>query len=255
MMGRLHANERGASITAVILLLAVLTTVGVIFVSLFTAGVEQSVVEASSTRALHIAEGGAQAATGRLKKNPPGANWVWNDGYLNKALGGGTFDVEVLQYEPRDSTLALAYACAPFESVIKAAGANPARTVYLTLSWSGAADLNLELYNASVADCSSPLASASLIASSATANMPETIRYRIPTAAPATLTYTARVTGPAGTAYKLGISHPDETSFGTGKSCGQPDGPPFDDCIRALIALGRSRDARREIFTAFKRTP
>ncbi|MBI2413989.1 MAG: hypothetical protein HYV24_12370 [Deltaproteobacteria bacterium] len=248
-------NERGASIIGVILVLAVLTLSGVIFVSVFSTGVEESTGEVLSSRALFAAEGGMEAAIGHLKKAPVATNWLWKDGYLAKPMGGGTVDAEVLEYESRDATLAGANKCEPFESVIVSTGANPARTVYASLAWSSASNMGLELYDNSVADCNNPTASANLIASSATSNMPETIRYRVQTAPPATITYTARVLGVAGDAYKLRIAHPDETNFGTGNTCGQPAGPPYDACMRAVISLGRHMDARREVFSGFSRTP
>lgn len=250
------ANERGASIIGVILVLAVLTLSGVIFVSVFSTGVEESTGEVLSSRALFAAEGGVEAAIGHLKKTPIATNWLWKDGYLAKAIGGGTVDVEVLEFESRDSTLTASNKCEPFESVIVSTGANPARTVYLALAWSSGTNMSLELYDNTVTDCNNPLASANLIASSATSNMPETIRYRIQTAPPAPpIIYTARVTGTIGDAYKLRIAHPDETNFDTGNTCGQPAGAPFDACMRAVISLGKYQDARREVFSGFSRTP
>lgn len=249
-------NDRGASIVAVVILISIITVLGVIFVSLFSTGVEESTAEATSTRALHIAEGGVEAAVGRLKKPPVSANWTWNDGYKDKALGSGTVDVEVLEYEMRDGTLASSVQCEPFESVIEAAGANPARTVYISLAWSASNNLGLELYDNTVADCNNPLASANLIASSVTSNKPEVIRYYIGAAPPATLQYTVRITGgAAGVAYNLRISHPDESGFSSANTCAQPDGLPYDPCMRALIALGKAGNTRREVFAGFSRTP
>lgn len=254
-MRRLISNERGASIVGVILVLAVLTLSGVIFVSIFSTGVEESTGEVLSSRALFASEGGLETAIGHLKKTPVSTNWLWKDGYLAKPIGGGTVDVEVLEYESRDSTLTASNKCEPFESVIVSTGANPARTVYVSLAWSSASNMELQLYDNNVADCNNPTASANLIASSATSNMPETIRYRVQTAPPATVTYTARVTGTVGDAYKLRIAHPDETNFGTGSTCGQPAGPPYDSCMRAVVSLGRHQNARREVFSGFSRTP
>jgi hypothetical protein len=194
-----------------------------------------------------------EAAIGHLKKTPVATNWPWNSGYLNKAAGSGTVDVEVLEYENRDFTLTASNRCEPFESVVAAAGTNPARTVYITLSWAGASNLGLELYDANVVDCNNPLGSANLIASSLTTEMPEVIRYRISTAPPATLTYTARITGTIGDAYKLRISHPDESGFSSANSCGQPVGPPNTACMRALISLGKVSSTRREVFAGFSR--
>ena len=243
----------GASVVVVVILIAVITVVGVVFTSLFSTRFEESTGEVLSARALYIAEAGVEAAIGHLKRTPVATNWLWRDGYLAKAVGSGTVDVEVLEYESRDSTLAAASACEPFESTVVATGANPSRTVYITLAWSAAADLGLELYDAAVADCANPLASAGLLASSLTPYKPEVIRYRITDAAPATVTYTARVTGPVGTAYRLRIVHPDESGFGPGTTCGQPAGAPFDKCLRGIIALGRRGEARREVVVGLER--
>lgn len=248
-------NSNGASIVAVIFILSILVAIGVIFVAMFSTGVEQATGEVSSSRALYAAEAGLQSAIGHLKKTPVSTNWVWKEGYLGKSAGSGTADVEVLEYENRDSTLVGANKCEPFKSKLESAGVNPARTVLVTLSWDSAANLGLELYDNTVADCNNPLGSANLIASSLTANKPETIRYRIQTAPPATLIYTARVTGTAGDVYRLRVSHPDEVNFSTANQCGDPAGPPLDECMRAVIALGKVNNARREVFAGFKRTP
>lgn len=246
-------NSRGASIVAVIFILSILVAIGVIFVAMFSTGVEQAAGEVSSSRALYAAEAGLQSAIGHLKMPSVSANWVWNDGYIGKSAGSGTADVEVLEYENRDSTLTAANKCEPFESDITAL--NPARTVLVTLSWDSTVNMGLELYDNNVADCNNPLGSANLIASSLTANKPETIRYRIQTAPPATLIYTARVAGSAGDVYRLRISHPDEANFDIANQCGQPAGAPFDECMRAVIALGKVNNARREVFAGFRRTP
>lgn len=248
-------NTRGASVVSVILILSILTALGLVFGSLFSTGVEETTGEVISSRALYHAEAGIETATGRLKKTPVSANWVWRDGYKDKSLGGGTFDVEILEYEARDSTLGATYVCEPIESVIDATGANPSRTVYVSLSWASTSNMGLELYDNTVADCANPLASANLVASSNTSNMPERIRYRIINAAPATLNYTIRVTGNIGDSYALRVAHPDEASFGSGNTCGVPAGPPYDECMRALIALGKYQNARREVFSGLSRTP
>lgn len=253
MRGRI--GMKGASVVSVLLILSILTALGVVFAALFSTGVEETVGEAVSSRALYQAEAGIETATGRLKMTPVSANWAWRDGYKDKPLGGGSFDVEVLEYEARDSTLAASSACEPIESVIIATGANPAKTVYLSLAWASASDMGLELYDNAVADCDNPAASANLIASSNTGSMPERIRYWINAAAPATLTYTIRVTGNPGDAYALRAAHPDETAFGSGNTCGAPAGPPYDECMRALISTGKYRDARREVFSGLSRTP
>lgn len=252
---RRQTDTRGASVVSVLLILSILTALGIVFASLFSTGVEETTGEVISARALYQAEAGVEAATGRLKKTPVSVNWGWRDGYKDKPLGGGSFDVEVLEYEARDSTLAGTYACEPIESVIVATGANPSKTVYATLAWPSTSNMGLELYDNAVADCANPAASANLIASSNTAAMPERIRYWIAAAAPATLTYTVRVTGNPGDTYALRIAHPDETAFGSGNTCGAPAGPPYDECMRALISLGKYKDARREVFTGLSRTP
>ncbi|MEK6530987.1 MAG: hypothetical protein AABZ23_00665 [Deltaproteobacteria bacterium] len=245
-------NSAGASVTAVIVILGLIVIMGVVFASFLSTGLEQSLAEVTSMRALYAAEAGIEAAIGHLKQTPVSSNWVWNAGYSGKSIGSGTVDLEVLEYEMRDGALAAAYACEAFESQIDPV-AIPPRTVFITLLWGTTADLTLELYNADVTgSCASP-PGANLIASSATTNNPETIRYRITDAPPATLTYTARVTGTAGTAYSLRITHPDESSFSSANQCGQPDGPPFDECMRGLIALGKVGAARREVFMGVER--
>ncbi|MBI5469391.1 MAG: hypothetical protein HY891_09700 [Deltaproteobacteria bacterium] len=249
----MRLGSRGASIVAVIIMLAIVTLLGTVFVALFTGSLERSTGAALSARALYSAEGGLEAAIGHLKEAPASLYWTWRDGYLGKPAGSGTVDVEVLEYENRDSTLAASVKCEPFESTITAAGANPSRTVYMALSWGTSNNMGLELYDNTIADCSNPLASANLLASSVTSNMPEIIRYRVTDAAPATLTYTARVSGTTGDVYQLRISHPDEAAFGTGKTCGQPAGPPFKKCMRAVISLGKAQNARREVFAGFSK--
>ncbi len=233
-------------------MLALLTSIGVVFSSLFSTSVEESSGALTSSRAFYIAEGGREAALGHLNASPVSTNWVWNGGYLNKSLGGGSVDVEVLQYESRDSTLVSTSACEPFLSNLITGVTNPARTVYITLSWQGATNMGLELYDANVADCANPTLSGTLIASSLTTEMAETVRYRI-TAPVAAYTYTARVTGTPGDVYQLRIAHPDETAFSAATSCGAPVAPPNEKCDRAIISLGRSYNARREIFAGFSR--
>lgn len=240
-------DERGASAALVIILLMMLTIAGVVFVSIFSTGIEVSTLEASSTRALYAAEAGIETAIGRLKKSPVATNWAWNSGYLDKPAGSGAVDVEVLQYEDRDGNTS-SPVCEPFVSSIVAGVTNPARTIYVTLAWSSADDLGIELYDNMVADCNDPTASANLIASSLTTEKPESVRYRISAAAPADLPYTVRVTGnPAGNNFVLRISHPDDTEntitparFTTAST-------------RSAISLGKSDRARREIFSAFSR--
>lgn len=244
-------GERGASVAAVIILLSMMTVLGIVFTSLFSTGVEESAGAVSSTRALYTAEAGLEAAIGRLKKTPVSTNWAWNDGYLDKAAGNGTVDVEVLHYENRDGTSGSPL-CETFVSSIETGGDNPARTIYITLAWDPAvtADdpgLGLELYNVIVADCNNP-PGANLIAASTTTNNPETIRYRIADAAPADLPYTVRVLGnTAPNDYALRVSHPDDTE--TALTASQFT----SSSMRSTINLGRVFNARREVFAGFSR--
>ncbi len=243
-IGPAISSPEGASVMAVIFLIAIITVVGVVFVSLLTTGIEESLIEVDSTRALYVAEAGIEAAMGHLKRSPTSTNWLWNDGYLNKSVGSGTVDVEILQYENRDGTLASSNRCEEFTSSIEAAGANPARTVYIMLNWTSSNGFGLELYDNAVADCNNPLASAGLIVSlPLSTDRPRVIRYRIPDAAPADITYTARVLGTGGDSFNLRIAHPDEPGF-----------VPANN-MRAIIAEGRVRSVVREVFVAFSRTP
>lgn len=231
-------GQRGVSIIALAFIIAIITFLGLVFVSFFTTSLEESTMEYNSDRALYIAEGGADAAIEHCSQG--GSNWLWNEGYLNKSLGDGTVDVEVLQYvnkdgtsnSPRDET---------FLSCLSSTGANPARTIYIALFWnntdSGSAnynsnDLGLELYEG-----------ATLLASSTTSNNPEIIRYRITggTNCPTDTTYTARVLGNSNNKqYYLRISHPDASNFGTTK-------------WRSVLSLGKMNQAKREVFAAFKK--
>jgi hypothetical protein len=209
-------------------------------------------------RALYAAEAGAETATGRLKRTPITANWLWNDGYADKTVGTGTtassaFNAEVLEYEARDASLVLAYKCEAIQLVVKplVVGANTARTIYMGLYSTSASNLGLELYDADVtATCAVPPAG-NLVDSVPSSNAAKGIRYKI-TAVPGTYTYTARVTGTAGTAYQLRISHPDEPGFSAGITCGAITGTPYQ-CQRAIISIGRVQDARREVFQAVTR--
>ncbi len=235
-------GEKGAGVGGVIFLIALLSVMGVVFVSLLTTGIEAPTAEVLSQRAIYVAEAGIEAAMGHLKRTPVGTNWLWNDGYSNRSVGNGTVDVEILQYENRDGTLTSTYQCEEFTSSIEATGENPARTVYITLSWTSTNNFDLELYDAGGIDCANPLAGANLIASSTT-NRPEVIRYRIPDSAPANITYTVRVVGTSGDSYRLRIAHPDEPGFSSSNK------------TRAIISLGRVNNAIREVFIAFRREP
>ncbi|MBI5561492.1 MAG: hypothetical protein HY894_01370 [Deltaproteobacteria bacterium] len=237
-------NASGASVIAVIFILAVITFFGVVFSSFLSTGVEESVSEAGSERALYIAEAGVETAIGRLKMTPVSTNWLWNDGYLNKAVGMGTVTVEVLQHEDRSGSL-VGPRCESFTSSIEAAGAFPARTVYAALTWDPTVNLNnldMNLYGDGTCAAQITGLSKTIIYDPAGASRRAVfLRYRIPDAAPAVVTYSAKVlNNTAGTAYKLGISHPDDTAFNSSSK-------------RAVISTGHVNDANREVFAAFGR--
>ena len=232
-------NQKGVSITAVVFIIVILSFMGVIFVSLLTTGVEESVVEYDSSRALYIAEGGAEAAIGHLKLTGAsctcGGNcWTcWNDGYLDRPLGADRVDVEVLQYDNRDCTGGCGNACESFVSSTEIGGDNPARTIYTVLTWAAVAALDINLYSDAV--CTTAVANVS----KTTLSNAVFLRYRI-TAAPATPTYYVGVTNGSGVVYQLRISHPDELGFTSSN-------------MRSLISLGKMNNARREVFTAFRK--
>lgn len=243
-------GEGGASIAAVVILLAILTILGVIFVSLFSTVFEESTIEATSNMALYIAEGGIEAAMGHLKKTPVSSNWTWNDGYKNKALGSGTVDVEVLQYDNYPNQTTASPYCIVFTSTLLNTGANPARTIFATLSWDPAVNTNnlgLELFSGDLIALGTCATAAGPVASSLTSSEPETVRYRIPEPGsfPSNVTYTVRVSGntAAPLTHNLAISHPDQPGFNLSNN------------TRTLIALGKARDSRREVFAAFRRQP
>jgi len=227
--------------------MSLLSIMGAVFVSLFTTGVEVYTGEVSSGRALFIADGGVEAAMGRLNESPASTNWLWNGGYLNKTIGNGTANVEVLQYDFYPSQTTVSPYCVAITSQILNTGANPARTILASVRWDPAvnvADLGVELYNADLVGlgtCASP--GSSPVASSVTSNNPETIRYRIPEPGsfPTTVTYTVRVLGNAGGAHSLAISYPDKPGFSTTNDA------------RAIISVGKSGKSRREIFVSFRR--
>jgi len=238
-------GQKGVSIIVLAFIIAIIAFLGLVFVSLFTTSTEESTMEYNSDRALFIAQGGADAAIEHTSQG--GSNWLWNEGYLNKSLGDGTVDVEVLQYvnkdgtsnSPRDET---------FLSCLRSTGANPARTVYITLFWnntdSGSAnynsnDLGLELYQGA-------MPGGTLLASSTTSNNPEIIRFRLTpgttgTSCTTDTTYTVRVLGNSNSKqYYLRISHPDENGFAATK-------------WRSVLSLGKMNNAKREVFAAFKK--
>ncbi|MEE9613784.1 MAG: hypothetical protein V3W31_02380 [Thermodesulfobacteriota bacterium] len=235
-------GERGMSVMAVVFIMAVITFLGLIFVSLFTTGTEVSLREYDSTRALYVAEGGAEAAIGHLKQSPASTEWAWNDGYSGKALGDGTVDVEVLHYEVRDESLTPT-ACESFTSSIEGGGANDARTIYVTLRWDPALNsntLDANLYSDNICTTAVTPVSKTTLANAVI------LRYRM-TSAVVGMDYDlyVGVTGNAtASQYELRIAHPDNTStmpvFGASDS-------------RAVIALGNVNDAYREVFKAFCR--
>lgn len=243
-------NDRGASVLGVVLILMALTILGVISVSFLTTGLEESTGEVSSARALSMAEAGLETASGRLNRSPGAAsNWLWNEGYLNKTFAGGTFDVEVLQYDSYPSQTSVSPYCVAFTSRLINTGANPARTMLVTVTRDPAVnpgDLGIELYDAdliALGACASP--GISPVAASITSNNPETIRYRAqdPVSPPTDVTYTVRVLGNSGGTHSLAISHPDQPGFSVTND------------TRGLICAGKSGESRRELFTAFRRQP
>lgn len=237
-------NERGASVLAVIFILAVITFLGVIFTSFISTGVQESITDVSSSRALYIAGAGVETAIGHLKKAPVATNWLWNDGYLGKTFGPGTVTVEVLQHEDRSGQFA-SPRCESFTSSIEAAGANPGRTVYAALTWDYNVNLNnLDMNLYSDGACATQIANLTkdiIYDPAGLSRRAVFIRTRIPDVAPAVVTYSIRtLNNTAGSAYNLGISHPDDAAFNS-------------NSLRAIISTGKVGDANREIFTAFRR--
>jgi hypothetical protein len=235
---------------AVVFIIAIITFMGLIFVSLLVTGVEVSVREVDSTRSLYIAEGGIEAAIGHLKQPASycgGSNcWLWNDGYTDKSLSAGTVDMEVLHYEVNDGSAA-SPVCVDFVSSVEASGDNPARTIYVTLLWDPVSNSNtLDLSLFSDLTCTTDI----------TANAKKTvldngitIRYRI-TAAPGDYPFSVNVSNnTAGAPYELRISHPDDTETTLTPS------KFTSSSTRSIIALGKVKDARREVFSAFRRLP
>ncbi|MBI5826176.1 MAG: hypothetical protein HZB22_00355 [Deltaproteobacteria bacterium] len=241
--------QKGVSVLTVVLIMSILSIIGAVFVSFFTTGVEVLTGEVGSGRALFIADGAAEAAMGRLNASPASTNWLWSSGYLNKTIGGGTANVEVLQHDPYPSQTTASPYCIAITPQLLNTGANPARTILASVKWDPSvnpADLGVELYNADLVGlgtCATP--GALPVASSVTSNNPETIRYRIPEPGsfPATVTYTVRVVGNAGGAHSLAVSYPDKPGFSTTNDA------------RAVISAGKSGNARREIFVSFRRQP
>lgn len=235
-------NRKGVSVITLAFIILIIAFLGLVFTSMLTTSSEESVNEYNSTRALYIAEGGAEAVMMYLNQPPASTYWLWNNGYLDKPLGDGTVDVEVLQYENRDATLSGTEDCPTFQSSLATdVGANNARTVYITLTWSSSNSFGLELYNADVSgSCASPPGGNLIASVPASTVKPKVIRYRIPDPPPTPVTYTARVTGTNGVSYELRISHPDESGFTSSD-------------WRSVIALGEMNQAKREVFVAFKK--
>lgn len=242
-------NSDGASVLAIVIIISVLTGLGIVFGSLMTTGMEESVEDVASTRALYNAEAGAEAAIGHLNVSPASTNWVWKSGYLNKPVGSGTVDVEVLQYDDYPAQTSVSPYCVTVSASLVNTSANPARTIFVEVFKDptvNADDLGLELYNADLiglGTCASP--GSAPVAASLTTDNPETIRYRIPEPGsfPSEVAYTVRVLGSTGLSHKLGVSHPDIAGFTESND------------TRSLISTGKSGDARREIFISFRRQP
>jgi len=243
-MSGIFKNQSGASVVVVALMLAIVTSLGVVFVALLSTGVEVSVAELNSARALYIAEAGAEVAAAKLK-----GDWLWKDGYAAKQIGpalwGGSFDLEPLQGDLYPSQTSASPYCITFTSEIVNTAAKPARTALVRLAWDPAvngANLGVELYNSDVsASCAAP--GPAPVAASQTANNPEILRYKIPEPGsfPITVTYTVRVTGNAGGAHSLSIMHPDMPGFSTAND------------YRTLIVLGKSGDSKREAVITVRR--
>lgn len=242
-------DNKGASIIALILILSILTALGLVSVSLFSTGIEKSTGVVTSEQAFYAAEAGLESAIGHLKMNPSTANWLWNDGYKSKALGKGTVDAEVLQYDSYPSQTSVSPYCVTLTSNLINTTANPARTILVTVSTDptvNPGDLGIELYNTDLiasGTCVSPVTLP--VAASITTKNPEMIRYRIPEPGsfPTSVTYTVRVLGNTGGAHSLAISHPDQPGF------------TIANDTRSIIAAGKAGDSRREVFVAFRRQP
>ncbi len=243
-MKKIINNQSGASVVAVALMLAIVTSIGIVFVSLHSTGVEVSVTELNSARALYITEAGAEAAAAKLK-----GDWLWKDGYAAKGIGpglwAGSFDLEPLQADIYPSQTSASPYCITFTSEMVNTATKPARTVLVRLAWDPAvnpADLGVELYNSDVsASCAAP--GPAPVAASQTAKNPEILRYKMPEPGsfPTTVTYTVRVTGNAGNAHSLSVMHPDMPGFSVANE------------YRTLIVLGRCGDSRRETVITIRR--
>lgn len=247
---RLKNRSDGASVLAIVIIISVLTALGVVFSSLMTTGIEEeSIGQVNSMRALYNAEAGAEAALGHLNTAPASTNWVWMSGYLDKSIGGGTVDVEVLQYDDYPAQTSVSPYCVTLSASLVNTSANPARTIFVELTKDPAVNadnLGVELYDTdlvALGTCASP--GSTPVATSVTSDNPETIRYRVPEPGsfPSTVTYTVRVLGSTGLSHRLGISHPDMSGF-----------TELND-TRSVISTGKSGDARREIFISFRRQP
>lgn len=245
---KLKNSSDGASVLAIVIIISLLTGLGVIFGSLMTTGIEEGTVgEVSSMSAFYSAEAGAEAALGHLNTSPASTNWVWRSGYLDKSIGRGSVDVEVLQYDDYPTQTSVSPYCVTVSASLENTSANPARTIFVEVykdPTTNTDDLGVELYNTdlvALGTCASP--GSAPVAVSITTDNPETIRYRVPEPGsfPTTITYTVRVIGSTGLAHVLGVSHPDISGF-----------TELND-TRSIISTGKSGDARREIFISFRR--
>lgn len=245
---RFRNNSDGASVLAIIIIISLLTGLGVVFGSLMTTGIEEeSVGEVNSMSAFYNAEAGAEAAIGHLNAPPASTNWLWRSGYLDKPVGRGSVDVEVLQHDDYPTQTSASPYCVTVSASLDNTSANPARTIFVEVSKDPTVNtdnLGVELYSTdlvALGTCASP--GSAPVASSITTDNPETIRYRVPEPGsfPSVITYTVRVLGSTGLAHTLGVSHPDVSGF-----------TELND-TRSVISTGKSGDARREIFISFRR--
>ncbi len=245
---RFRNNSDGASVLAIIIIISLLTGLGVVFGSLMTTGIEEeSIGEVNSMSAFYNAEAGAEAAIGHLNAPPASTNWLWRSGYLDKPVGRGSVDVEVLQHDDYPAQASVSPYCVTVSASLDNISANPARTIFVEVYKDPTVNtdnLGVELYSTdliALGTCASP--GSAPVASSITTDNPETIRYRVPEPGsfPSVITYTVRVLGSTGLTHTLGVSHPDVSGF-----------TELND-TRSVISTGKSGDARREIFISFRR--
>ena len=245
-----HKKQEGVSVLLVVFIIVAITFLGLIFVSLLTTGSEVASREVDSLEAIYVAEGAMEATISSLRQAPPATFWVWNDGYLARALGAGTADVEVLQYEhdDTDDVDALNPDCIDFVSTIVSTGANPARTIYVTLYWETTDDLDIALFDDDT--CGAGAGVEITATATVTKTNTETIRYRMQNA-DGDYHWSVEVsnndTGPSD--YTLSISHPDDTE--TVLTAAQFTAASW----RSIISEGTVNDAVREVFAAIERNP